>query len=177
MRLFFALEPPTELAIKISDWRDQHLRQIGRPVPAANFHITLAFLGELGEQQLERLCQETDELLQRREFSGASLVLNQLGYWHKPGICWLGPENWPSSLTKLARGLEERGTALGCKRKRSQYQAHLTLSRGCQTPPPAPATVPEFLWDYQRFCLMESHQGRQGVSYQPIAEWTLTTDV
>jgi RNA 2',3'-cyclic 3'-phosphodiesterase len=173
VRLFFALEPPADLAIQISDWRDRQLAAPGRPVPPGNFHITLAFLGDATEQQLERLCLETDAMLSRRTFAGASLALNQVGYWHKPGICWLGPSTWPDSLVSLAGALGDRGTAAGLRRKRGDYSPHLTLYRGCQTPPPAPTCQPDFHWRYQYFQLLESRQGSQGVSYHPLAEWTL----
>jgi len=175
MRLFFALEPPGELAIQIADWRDKQLPALGRPVPAGNFHITLAFLGNISELKLERLCLETDELLSRRTLKAGTVQLNQLGYWHKTGIFWLGTSAYPPTLKRLASALESRGVAVGARRKRSHYSPHVTLFRGCQEPPPASAQEPNFNWSYDSFTLLESRMSDHGVSYRPLAEWKLTS--
>lgn len=173
MRLFFALEPPGALAVQLADWRDQQLPALGRPVPAGNFHITLAFLGNISEKNLERLCLETDELLSRRAFEAGKLQLDQLGYWHKSGIFWLGPSTYPPTLKNLASALESRGAAVGARRKRGHYSPHVTLFRGCQQPPHAPTQEPHFSWPYNSFTLLESRVSDHGVSYHPLAEWKL----
>ncbi|MEH6585587.1 MAG: RNA 2',3'-cyclic phosphodiesterase [Halioglobus sp.] len=174
MRVFFALEPPGALAIQLADWRDKQLPALGRPVPPGNFHITLAFLGNISEQELERLCLETDELLSRRTLEAGTVQLNQLGYWHKNGIFWLGPCAYPPTLKNLASALESRGVAVGARRKRSRYSPHVTLFRGCHEPPPAPAQEPNFNWPYDSFTLLESRMSDHGVSYHPLAEWKLS---
>ena len=47
-RLFFAIELPTPLQRQIVRWRADHFPpEAGRPVAAANLHLTLAFLGLL----------------------------------------------------------------------------------------------------------------------------------
>ena len=173
MRLFFALEIPGELALQIADWRQRQLPAAGREVPPANFHITLAFLGNVEEQRLEQLCAQTDQLLQRQGHAPGQLHLNQVGYWPRPGIYWLGPSDWPMQLDQLASALAKRGNTIGARHKRSNYRPHLTLFRGCQDAPPAPTLPADFQFEYKAFVLMESRQGRQGVSYNPVAEWLL----
>ena len=174
MRLFFALELPGELALQIADWRQRQLPDLGRPVPPANFHLTLAFLGELGEAQLEQLCLATDQMLTQRGFETADIALDRMGYWPKPGIYWLGPEQWPESLDQLAAALAARGSAVGAKRKRGKFRPHLTLFRGCQQAPPAPTATGNFSLPYEGFSLLESRTGRQGVSYHAIAHWNIS---
>lgn len=173
MRLFFALEPEQRSAVDIASWRDRQLPLAARPVPLANLHITLAFLGEISVHRLERLCLSVEEYLRRKPVSGGRLNLDQVGYWPKPRICWLGPTQWPAELNQLAEGLERLGNAEGGKRKRSPFQPHITLYRACENAPPAPASPPSFSFDYQDFALMESRQGRRGVSYHPLAHWQL----
>ena len=51
MRVFFGLELDASTTLAIADWRDRQLACAGRPVPPANFHITLAFIGELPESR------------------------------------------------------------------------------------------------------------------------------
>ncbi|WP_047437844.1 2'-5' RNA ligase family protein, partial [Aeromonas sp. ZOR0001] len=52
-KLFFAL-PVKELAPELIAWRDQQPWP-GQPVPQANLHLTLAFLGEADELTTRRL--------------------------------------------------------------------------------------------------------------------------
>ena len=71
----------------------------------ANLHITLAFLGEISNHRVERLCHSVDQYLQHRSLPGDALNLDQVGYWPKPRILWLGPAHWPDTLTHLAQQL------------------------------------------------------------------------
>lgn len=173
MRLFFGLEPDEHTALAVAAWRDRELPSIGRAVPVANLHITLAFLGEISPHRLERLTSATDELTQAKPMAAFSLVLDQLGYWAKPRICWLGPGVWPDELNRLASSLAGLGSAQGGKRSRGQFQPHITLLRNCDIPPPAPLRPPEFQLHFSHFNLLESRQGKSGVSYHPLASWQL----
>ncbi|QFU74891.1 RNA 2',3'-cyclic phosphodiesterase [Halioglobus maricola] len=173
MRLFFALEPSPEDARAIAEWRERYLPAQGRAVPAANFHITLAFLGEVSQQRLDRLCSAVDNTLDAGAPSTLELGLTEPGYWSKPRICWLGPDRWPRELDQLAHKLDQLGVAEGCKRNRGEYRPHITLYRGCDAPPPAPILAPDFELSLDHFALFESRQGRTGVSYEPVAAWEL----
>ncbi len=136
MRLFFALLPGPDLAREIADWRERSISADGRPVPLANLHITLAFLGELSHHRLDPLCQAADELLTAPGLHLQTLRLNETGYWPRPGILWLGPSHWEGALANLAGQLQSRGALAGGKVKRGAYRPHLTLFRGCDQPPP-----------------------------------------
>ncbi len=173
MRLFFALEPDPDTSMRIADWRDRQFGRAGRPVPPANFHVTLAFLGELREAGLERLEAAVDERLARGGLSGGRLELDITGYWQRPGVYWLGASFCPESLQRLARTLAGVGAALGCRKDSRSFQPHLTLFRGLGVAPPAPAVAPRFVLPYAHFILFESRQGRQGVSYHPLRDWAL----
>jgi len=173
MRLFFALEPEPETAMHIAQWRDRQFGRAGRPVPPVNFHVTLAFLGELREASLERLEAAVDERLARGELCGGRLELDITGYWQRPGVYWLGASTCPESLARLARALAGIGAALGCRRDTKVFQPHITLFRGLEIAPPAPAVGPHFVLTYGHFVLFESRQGRRGVSYHPLRDWEL----
>lgn len=55
-RLFFAIELPAALQRKIVRWRAEHFpSEAGRPVAAANMHLTLAFLGEVSADKQRAL--------------------------------------------------------------------------------------------------------------------------
>jgi 2'-5' RNA ligase len=171
MRVFFGLELEPTTSLQIADWRDRQLACAGTPVPPANFHITLAFIGALDDHSIERLCLSVDDWLTQKATRGAALQLACTGYWHKPGIYWLGPSNWPEQLTRLAQKLNNLGSAAGAKRDRNRFQPHITLFRQCSAPPPAPMQVPTINMNYTHFVLFESRQGKRGVSYHVLQDW------
>jgi 2'-5' RNA ligase len=146
---------------------------MARPVAMANFHITLAFVGEIGEQALERLCLAVDgwPLPQRPE--AGRLRLDSVGFWPRPGIYWLGPGSCPAALQELASKLRGTASRAGARRERKPFQPHVTLYRNCQTPPPHPPRLPTIDVAFGDFTLFESRQGRNGVSYHPMASWQL----
>lgn len=173
MRVFFALQPDPDVLVRLADWRDRQFSRPGRPVPPANLHITLAFIGEIPTRSLDALCSDVNHWCEKTVPQGGSLQLDQTGYWHRPGIYWLGPSRWPDSLQKLADGLRAIAGRAGGKREGKRFQPHVTLFRGCQAAPPAPAMPPRILFAYSDFCLFESRQGKQGVSYEPVHYWDL----
>ena len=173
MRLFFALVPDTASATAIGAWRDRQLPGQSRPVPLGNLHITLAFLGEVNSHRLERLCHDADVLAEGSAQSIITLHLDQLGYWPRPGVCWLGPSQWPERLDDLSTRLGAIGVAHGGKRSRGKYQPHITLLRSCREPPPAPLNAPAFDLQFDSFSLFQSRQGKRGVRYEPLADWSL----
>ncbi len=172
MRTFLALELPGKTAMQIADWRDRQCGAMGRPVPPANFHITLAFIGELSAGPLERLCLAIDEWLAGENLPGGELVLDCIGYWPKPGIYWLGPLEWPGPLSQLAGKLRHLATTAGARRDRNPFRPHVTLFRNCSTAPPV--TAPAISVQYRHFTLFESKQGKSGISYHPLQHWELS---
>jgi 2'-5' RNA ligase len=173
MRVFFGLEPDPATTLAIADWRDRQTRCDGHPVPPANFHITLAFIGEMEMPGIERLCGAIDDWIPGSGVSGATLSLDRTGYWPRPGIFWLGPGEWPDHLALLARKLGSLAGSTGGKRDRNTFQPHITLYRRCIAPPPAPALAPALEMQYRHCTLFESRQGRQGVSYHALQDWQL----
>lgn len=174
MRTFFALELPAEVSMQVADWRDRQMGLVGRPIPPANFHITLAFIGELANDSLERLCLAVDAWLPLADIHGSQLQLDRTGYWPRPGIYWLGPSAWPESLSQLAIKLRHLATGSGAKRDRNPFAPHISLFRNCSTPPPAPLGIPTVTLPYRHFSLFESRQGKTGVSYRPLQHWALS---
>ena len=173
MRLFFALEPARETALAIADWRDrQFAAAAARPVPVGNLHLTLNFIGELPPARLGQLLQAVDNWHQRPP--GATLHMDITGYWHGPGIYWLGPQKWPPQLQQLANRLGGISGQMGGRQEKRRFQPHVTLFRGCREAPPAPAQAPGFAFAYDHFSLFESRQGKRGIAYHALADWALS---
>ena len=176
MRVFFGLELDRKSAMAIATWRDRELSCPGRAVPAANFHITLAFAGELDNARQEQLCLSVDEWLAGSPVSGADLTLDRIGYWPKPGIYWLGCRSFPQQLARLAEKLSGLTARAGGKPGRKSFQPHVTLYRGCTGAPAAPSTVPSIPVSYRHFALFESVAGNSGVSYRVLQDWELAAE-
>ena len=155
----------------LAAWRDRSIQCDGRPVPIANFHMTLAFLGDLQPARLDPLLDAADRQLEAQMSSDRSMTIDQVGYWPKPGIYWAGPSAWPDAVSQLADALRGLVVQFGARRERTAFQPHITLFRRCQTPPAAPSVAPAIELAAGSVALFESRQGREGVSYQPLAEW------
>lgn len=62
MRLFFGLGLSGRDAMAIAQWRTSMLPPLAKPVPVANLHLTLAFLGEVNPTRRAVLEDEVDAL-------------------------------------------------------------------------------------------------------------------
>jgi len=178
MRVFFALPIDGKTRLGIDQWRSQSFPPFKGIVPAANYHITLAFLGALPAVRLEDLCQKVDSLLdkhglEKAPFQPGTLQINQTGYWSKPGILWVGPDHWSSSLGRLAVKLSNICCQFGAKKDKQAYQPHITLVRKCQSPH-KPVIEPDFTLHFDRVTLFETKPTKRGVGYHPVQEWALT---
>ena len=168
MRLFFGLDPLAGDKRAIDAWRQRVATADGRPVPPANFHLTLAFLGDVDERRLETLCDAVDGLALP---DAGEFLLDRVGYWPKPGIFWLGPGEPQPGLDAVREDLGRAGQLVGARRDRRRFVPHVTLYRGCRVPPPAPAEAPALPFRYRGVTLFASRPGREGVRYEPVAAW------
>jgi len=171
VRLFFGFSLGIGEALALDDWRQHNTHCDGNAVPVANFHITLAFIGEMSENRLEALIDRADGLLEGTQTHKAELPINSVGYWPKPGVFWVGPDQWPEEMSRLAASLKHLAMQFGARKDRSPFQPHITLFRRCQAAPAAPAVPPCMTVQPTAVTLFESRQGRQGVSYHSLADW------
>ena len=88
---FFALPLSAEAREAADRWRRGNLLIEGRRVPAANFHITLCFLGDLDASTLTGLTAAADRIAT----DSFDLTLDTPGYFPGPRVFWIGP--WPSA--------------------------------------------------------------------------------
>lgn len=173
MRVFFALPIQEQLKLDIDQWRLNNMPPSQHSVPSANFHITLAFTGQIRDNDIEVLCDRTNELLESGEFKTDSLKLIETGFWPKPGILWIGPKSWPDNLIKLSSKLQNVGRHFGAKKDKKAYRPHLTLSKRTQTPS-YPTLAPNFDLSYDQVSLYHSIAMKNGVRYMEIERWPLT---
>ncbi len=170
MRAFLGLSPDSNTKLAIEAWREKALPGFNHPVPAANFHVTLCFLGELNDKQYEVMAQGIEQISDIKAFS---VHLNTLGYWPKPKAFWLGCDAPEPSHLNLVKRLTSIARQSKISIPKQAYKAHLTLARKCVENPPAALIAPDFLWQAKAFHLFESVSTRQGVRYQIRESWPL----
>lgn len=124
-RLFVAIGLPEEIR--------QALSGVAYGIPGArwvtpeNMHITLRFVGEVSDEQAERL---RDELV-KIDATAFSLRLNGLGQFlngRKPQTLWAGVAD-SAPLSALQHDVEKATLAAGIMIPKQQFHAHVTIAR------------------------------------------------
>jgi 2'-5' RNA ligase len=174
-RLFFALWPDEDVRKQLTQCQQsQRFKQSllvndgRRAVFPGNFHITLAFLGNVNADQ--RACVE--EFANGIQCPSFKLTINIAGHWHKPRILVVGSDDMPKALVTLATQLRDGAIECGVQMDMRPYNAHITLMRKIVKAPGALAISP-FVWSAKRFVLIESTTRPEGVRYEVVREWPL----
>jgi 2'-5' RNA ligase len=173
-RLFFALWPDDTLreALRLAT-RKAVRYSGGKPVSPANFHVTLKFLGNVDDEDAERLCAATGDIAAGR----FTLRLDTLGSWPKPRIFWLGASRTPEALTALARDLDDLAErCCGCDPEGRPYRPHVTLARKVGKPGELGAISP-LDWRPESFVLAASETRPDGVRYRVLDSWAINRDL
>jgi RNA 2',3'-cyclic 3'-phosphodiesterase len=168
-RLFLALWPHEALRQRIAKVAAACRVSGGRPVPRANWHITLAFLGSLDATRRRSVERVADAM----RVPAFELWLDRLGFWPRPGgILWLGTSEPPEALVRLATRLDEGISSSAIELDRRPFHAHLTLmrrvDRAVRLDPPTP-----LCWPVADFVLCESVTDPSGARYRVLERWAL----
>ena len=174
IRAFFALplSEPTEqqLAEYSRSLKTQLSRQPLRWLPPQNLHITLAFLGNVRESDIERLAGLAEQVVSRH--SSAELVFNKLGWLpspHKPKVLVLEPEA-SSALQKLQSDLTRELRAKGYSVENRRYRPHISLARvkGQLSAGGLQSEQTVITSSMDELVLFESQLTPQGAKYHPL---------
>lgn len=169
VRLFFALWPSDLARQQLASLLKEPLRQLpGHHVPVANWHITLAFLGDVPIAQLP--CVEAAGAATRA--TSFELQLDSLGYFRTSRVVWLGATQCPPALSALVSRLQASLAACDIALDARPFAAHLTLARKVNRRPTLGA-VPTFTWPVDSFALVESILTPKGASYIVRQRWPL----
>lgn len=159
-RLFFALWPGAQLQVQLLHWQKM-VATTDKAVPKDSLHLTLAFLGDTPTETEECLVQRASEL----QHAPFEFTLDHFGYFDRPQILWLGPQNTPSSLSLLHEKITSIIQACGLTPPAETFKPHVTLSRKGQRPDTI-ARTPSLNWRVDRFCLVKSQLTEQGSEYR-----------
>ena len=184
MRLFVGLAPPPtvldDLDAACAPLRPGRgdLRWTSREL----WHITLAFLGEVGEETLVRLLPRLERAARRHRGFGLSLA--GAGAFPSPAranVLWSGLSGDRKALGELAMSVSAGARRAGAPPpdEGRRYRPHVTLAR-CRVPADVRAIVshlsgyqgPE--WAVEEIYLIRSMPGGHP-RYEPLGTWKLKT--
>jgi len=166
-RLFFALWPDDSARAALAPLAKRVAGEGGgRPVPAPNLHLTLAFLGEVAPDRVEAAKSAASGIRGER----FELVLDRVGAFRRAGVGWAGPAQAPRALLDLQSALDSALRAAGFKLEDRPFAPHLTLARKLGRPVAA-ASIEPVAWLVGRFALVES--ARDERAYRDVATWKL----
>ena len=165
MRLFFAIWPDAAARERLAAL-GQEVAQLarGKPVPSANLHLTLAFLGEIEEARAALLPKIAADI----EASAFRLRFDRVGSFPKARVAWAGCATPPADLVHLQAALAKELAGAGFALDERPYAPHLTLARKTTVRLP-PAAIEPVEWEAGEFALVASRAGR----YETACSWRL----
>jgi 2'-5' RNA ligase len=176
LRLFFALWPAAA--------EQQGLAQAsaaavagsgGRPIPADNLHVTLAFLGSVDPARLPRLHALALELAAQSGLPALQLQFQTLEHWPRPQIlcATAGTAMSASPAGALATRLRQATLAAGFTPDLKPFHAHVTVARKVARAPAALPPLARVTWNCHAFALVASTTGASGSAYSVLESYPL----
>ncbi len=177
IRLFIGVSLPDEIATRLNPLC------IGLPgarwVDPANMHITLRFIGEIGEPDVE----EIDERLSKIGADPFDLALRGFGTFghdQKARALWAGVTPSPP-LAHLQAKIESAVVRSGQPPEKRKFASHVTLARFSRC---EPSRLETFIagnnlfqtgpFHVDHFTLFESSLGKVGPVYTPLTTYELS---
>lgn len=163
-RVFFALWPDADLRAALATLA-RSMPADGRPVPAAHFHLTLAFPGTVGHEAVAAMAARADALRP----SVSCLQLDRIGWFHRPRVAWIGPARIVPDLEALAGELRRVCEASGVVMEDRPFRPHVTLRRAVSRC--AASDVEPLAWRPREMVLIESGQNGHPGAYRVLRSW------
>jgi 2'-5' RNA ligase len=169
VRLFFALWPGEAVRTAVAGAAAaMPLASTARVVPRGNYHLTIAFVGEVPAGSLERA----------RRIGGASrgsafeIVFDAYEYWPKPEVVVAAARSIPPALQVLWADLHQALAGDGFELRVKKLRPHVTLAHRVAEAPQLPSLRP-FTWPARELCLLRSDTGATRPVYTVVDTWSL----
>ena len=176
MRLFVAVFPPPEVR--------ETLVRAARALTAGgnvrltvpeNVHLTLKFLGDVAETDLEPVKEALEPLCGEREpFEATTSGFGAFPSERRARVLWAGVGGGSEELAALARDVDAALQPLGFAREDRPYVPHITLGRARGRPAPletgadGAGLAPTMRFGVSGMNLVESVPGGGGVTYAVV---------
>ena len=139
----------------------------GRAIPARNLHVTLAFLGQVLESQLEVVKQCADRI---GSCGPIDLQFHRVEVWKRSRVLSLVPLATPPELSELVERLKFNLLSEHFEVGREEYRPHLTLARDAKKRTDEALPNP-IAWSTRQFVLVQSETTASGSSYTVLHYW------
>jgi 2'-5' RNA ligase len=176
MRLFIAIELSDEVKEILSGLRSE-IPGV-RWVPSEQMHLTLLFLGEIAQDQLETLCNALAAI----SINPFTLTFDRTGCFPRPAsprVLWAGVER-QEVLERLVRLVSEASSACGIQTEERSFSPHITMGRIKE---PTSCNVANFInrpvndrklsVQVRSFILYKSSLTQQGAIHEVVREFPL----
>lgn len=173
-RLFFALDISKTDKELLAKWREFHLKLDAKAIKKDNFHITLAFLGNVNDAQQAKLIECSEHYYHQYLHSntqGYSLMIDHADLFKKPQVLYLGFKSFPNTLIHLAEHLKQAAIQQGIKQEERPYLPHISIYRKAKTVPLE--MMVRLNIHCTSYSLYHSQSTPNGVTYTPLKTWTL----
>jgi len=187
MRLFAALDLPVAVAGELHAWwvsaSADYPPAVWRDVPPRNWHLTLAFFGEVEGADTDDLAEALGACAARA--SPLQLALDGFGAFpslSRPRALWAGvADTGDGELMRLARCCRLAGHATLRKRpaRDAPFRGHVTLARASAALPIAAETLavmpplPALSWEAGTLSLIQSMLRPEGARYRILENFPL----
>lgn len=167
-RLFFGLPCPPGIT-PLVEAHQSGVTQ-GRPTFAADFHVTLAFLGCVPDSDLDPLLRVFDDCALPPQFQ---IRFDTCHCW-PGGLLHLAPSRPPDALIQLQAKLAGKLQRLGFSLDKRPYTPHVTLAR--QASMRRPTDIAPISWSVCEIVLYESlGSAVLAGRYKALRAWPLLT--
>ena len=132
MRTFLAIPLPKETKDLLSRIQEQLKTSKAdvKWVEPQNIHLTLKFLGEINEEQLNKISAIVEETA--KNFAPFTVGINSIGAFPRitaARVIWAGIDKGDAEVKKIAADLEEKIALIGIPKEERPFSTHITIGR------------------------------------------------
>lgn len=145
MRCFVAIDLAEELKSEIVKIQENIADSKMSLVNPDNLHVTLKFLGELSEQDVNKVCHILEEIKHKEfeisiqglgvfpshtskdSYKSSGIVKDKILYNKNPRVAWVGVVG--KELKELAEAIENSLIEAGFVKEEREFNGHLTIAR------------------------------------------------
>jgi 2'-5' RNA ligase len=172
-RLFIAINCNDEVKNLLLSVQDKIKAQAvkGNFSRPENLHLTLVFLGETPEDQIQAICSAIKETM-RPPVAPFTLSFSQTGCFRHSNkeLWWIGAENAPSldTLKNLKKRITGGLSVMGVSYDSRPFNPHITIGREIKHNAPIVLPVKEINFPVNRISLMKSEHSGGALVYTEI---------
>jgi len=135
MRCFIAIDIDENNRAALGDLQQQLKSKVDvkksdvKWVKPENIHLTLKFLGEIGDEQVVDVCNIVKDVAGRND--SFELDIESVGHFggRSARILWVGTGKGRENLLQLQKGIEQQLASAGWPPENRAFSGHLTLCR------------------------------------------------